>query len=101
MELDMEFDGDEDDDGEIEGGSGRSGSAELDEEGEGKDWKGLALGSGSGGVKGRRKGMVFKCENCAKVGHHTAELTFRNIDIQVASSSIDGSILLIGKSQRS
>ena len=30
-------------------------------------WGKLALGSGSGGVKGRRKGMVFKCENCSKV----------------------------------
>jgi hypothetical protein len=62
----MAFDGDEEDDE-----SGRSGSAEPDlemddEDGE-KDWKKLALGTGSGGVKGRRKGMVFKCENCAKV----------------------------------
>lgn len=61
MELDMEF-GDEDE----EDGSGRSGSAEV-EEGEEGDWKKLALGSGSGGVKGRRKGMVFKCEHCSKV----------------------------------
>jgi hypothetical protein len=69
MELDMAFDGDEDD---YEEGA-RSGSAEVDmeddEEGGGKeDWRKLALGTGSGGVKGRRKGMVFKCENCGKVG---------------------------------
>lgn len=58
----MEFgDGDDEDDGEEEGG--RSGSAEGEED----DWQKLALGSGSGGVKGRRKGMVFKCETCSKV----------------------------------
>jgi len=68
MELDMAFDGDEDDD------SGRSGSAEPDDEDE-KDWKKLALGTGSGGVKGRRKGMVFKCENCNKVGQSSTRLT--------------------------
>lgn len=69
----MAFDGDDDEDDEEEG-SGRSGSAELememDEEDDGEikpEWKKLALGTGSGGVKGRRKGMVFKCENCAKV----------------------------------
>lgn len=69
----MAFDGDEDED-EEEGASGRSGSAEIemdmDEEDDGEikpEWKKLALGTGSGGVKGRRKGMVFKCENCAKV----------------------------------
>ncbi|GFZ51876.1 hypothetical protein JCM24511_09644 [Saitozyma sp. JCM 24511] len=71
MELDMAFDGDEDD---YEEGA-RSGSAEVDmeddEEGEGKeDWRKLALGTGSGGVKGRRKGMVFKCENCGKEYRH-------------------------------
>lgn len=71
MELDMAFDG-EDEDEEDEGDSGRSGSAELemdmDEDGEvDPEWKKLALGTGSGGVKGRRAGMVFKCENCAKV----------------------------------
>lgn len=67
----MEFGGDEDDD--EEGDSGRSGSVELDMDmdemdGETKDaWRKLALGTGSGGVKGRRKGMVFKCEHCNKV----------------------------------
>lgn len=58
----MEFGDDEEEEGE----SGRSGSAEV-EDGEEGDWKKLALGSGSGGVKGRRKGMVFKCEHCSKV----------------------------------
>ena len=73
VELDMAFDGDEEDD---------EGSAELememdeDEDGEVKpEWKKLALGTGSGGVKGRRKGMVFKCENCAKVGKSKVLLT--------------------------
>ncbi|WVR09397.1 hypothetical protein IAU60_006464 [Kwoniella sp. DSM 27419] len=75
IELDMQFDGDDDEEGE---GSGRSGSADIDmdmdmdeEDGEGgKDWEKLALGTGSGGVKGRRKGMVFKCETCKKEYRH-------------------------------
>ncbi|KAK8854584.1 hypothetical protein IAR55_003323 [Kwoniella newhampshirensis] len=73
IELDMEFDGDDDDEGE---GSGRSVSADIDmdmddEDGEvKKEWEKLALGTGSGGVKGRRKGMVFKCENCGKEYRH-------------------------------
>jgi hypothetical protein len=94
MELDMAFDGEDEDEGD-EGDSGRSGSAELemdmDDDGEvDPEWKKLALGTGSGGVKGRRAGMVFKCENCAKVGACTARelvraatLTGRSTDIQV------------------
>ncbi|WWC90466.1 uncharacterized protein L201_005402 [Kwoniella dendrophila CBS 6074] len=71
IELDMEFDGDEDDDGEIEAGSGRSGSADIDmDEDEDGEISKLALGTGSGGVKGRRKGMVFKCETCKKEYRH-------------------------------
>lgn len=65
----MEF-GDDDDDNS----GGRSGSAELDmdtEDDESKpEWEKLALGTGSGGIKGRRKGMVFKCENCSKEYRH-------------------------------
>ncbi|WVF67600.1 hypothetical protein IAT40_002358 [Kwoniella sp. CBS 6097] len=73
IELDMEFDGDDDDEGE---GSGRSGSADIEmdmdeDDGEIKgEWDKLALGTGSGGVKGRRKGMVFKCETCSKEYRH-------------------------------
>ncbi|TXT08870.1 hypothetical protein VHUM_02998 [Vanrija humicola] len=76
MELDMEFDGDDDDD---DRSGGRSGSAELDmdmeDEAEPADelkpeWEKLALGTGSGGIKGRRKGMVFKCESCSKEYRH-------------------------------
>ena len=66
MELDMAFDGDEEDDD----GSLDLEMMEFDEDAEGMDkeeWKKLALGTGSGGVKGRRKGMVFRCENCGKV----------------------------------
>ncbi|WWC71345.1 uncharacterized protein I206_105300 [Kwoniella pini CBS 10737] len=71
IELDMEFDGDEEDDGEIKGGSDRSGSAdiEMDEDDDGEISK-LAIGTGSGGIKGRRKGMVFKCETCKKEYRH-------------------------------
>jgi hypothetical protein len=101
VDADMEVDSDdeEEDDGEVEGNSGRSASQELDmdmemdeEDGEGgaegKDWKKLALGSGSGGVKGRRKGMVFKCESCAKVSTFSARASwlkylYRNTAIQV------------------
>ncbi|KAL7422380.1 hypothetical protein Q5752_003026 [Cryptotrichosporon argae] len=67
MELDMAF-GD-DDEGERSGSAERE--MEMDGEDEaGKDWEKLALGTGSGGVKGRRKGMVFKCESCAKEYRH-------------------------------
>ncbi|CAK9785374.1 uncharacterized protein COLE_06696 [Cutaneotrichosporon oleaginosum] len=74
MELDMSFDGDEDDDDQSRS---RSGSAELDmdmdetdQNGNKLDWEKLALGTGSGGVKGRRKGMIFKCETCSKEYRH-------------------------------
>ena len=84
----MAFDADEDDE-EDEDGSGRSGSAELemdmDEEDDGEikpEWKKLALGTGSGGVKGRRKGMVFKCENCAKVCHLFSNFDRSSTDCQ-------------------
>ncbi|BEI79822.1 hypothetical protein CcaverHIS002_0103510 [Cutaneotrichosporon cavernicola] len=72
MELDMSFDGDDDDDRS----RSRSGSADLDmdldEPGQGNklDWDKLALGTGSGGIKGRRRGMVFKCETCSKEYRH-------------------------------
>ena len=65
--LDLDGDGDEVD----EGDSVRSGSpsdVEMNDDTEAQPgWDKLALGSGSGGVKGRRKGMVFKCEHCLKV----------------------------------
>lgn len=74
MELDMAFDGDDDDD---ERSRSRSGSADLDMEMEEPgqadaklDWDKLALGTGSGGIKGRRRGMVFKCETCSKEYRH-------------------------------
>ena len=106
----MDFDGDEDESEEEE--SGRSGSFELDMEldevdGESKDaWRKLALGTGSGGVKGRRKGMVFKCEHCNKVSSAISKdgvsLTFkRSTAIRAVLSSIDGSTARIGRSRRS
>lgn len=33
------------------------------------------VGTGSGGIKGRRKGMVFRCESCAKVYRHPSCLS--------------------------
>lgn len=73
----MAFDGDvEETPSEADGE--RSGSAERDD----MDMDGLedegqvsALGTGSGGVKGRRKGMVFKCETCSKASR-IAQLRF-------------------------
>ncbi|ORX38291.1 hypothetical protein BD324DRAFT_620292 [Kockovaella imperatae] len=67
-ELDMTFDGEDEDDelGSLE-------DLDMDLDGEDltpEEIKKLALGSGSGGVKGRRKGMVFKCENCGKEYRH-------------------------------
>lgn len=69
----MDFDGEDAD--EEEGGSGSSAELEMEmdmdmdeDDGEIKpEWNKLALGTGSGGLKGRRKGMVFKCESCLKV----------------------------------
>lgn len=76
IELDMEF-GDDDDE---ENSRARSGSAddidmdedeiEPDADDSRPEWEKLALGTGSGGVKGRRKGMVFKCETCNKEYRH-------------------------------
>lgn len=105
MELEMEFDApDDDDEGEL---SGRSGSAEAegDVEMEGDDGlASLALGTGSGGVKGRRKGKVFKCHDCGKVSFlevNVTKLIFRSTNTLSASRNIAGSIRHTGKSQRS
>ncbi|WVN86261.1 uncharacterized protein L203_101423 [Cryptococcus depauperatus CBS 7841] len=80
LELDMGFDEDDDNGDEVPE-KGRSGSAdvEMDEDDEypmdgdmamRPEWEKLALGTGSGGIKGRRKGMVFKCETCSKEYKH-------------------------------
>ncbi|KAJ9107943.1 hypothetical protein QFC19_002686 [Naganishia cerealis] len=45
------------------------------EEGSTKVLSGVGLGQGSGGIKGKRKGMVFKCESCAKVYRHPSCLS--------------------------
>lgn len=69
----MDFD-DDDDEALIDEEEDGSGSAEREGSTEDADkpaYEKLALGTGSGGVKGRRKGMVFKCENCSKVTHKT------------------------------
>lgn len=71
MELDMQFGGSDDDDRDR---GRRSGSDDIEMDFE----ETLAtpevvvapLGSGSGGIKGRRKGVEFKCEHCAKVYLH-------------------------------
>ncbi|RXK35553.1 hypothetical protein M231_07185 [Tremella mesenterica] len=74
MEFDMEFE--DDDDGEVEGGSGRSGSAEMeDADVDMGDLQSLALGTGSGGIKGRRKGHIYKCLDCGKQYRHPICLT--------------------------
>lgn len=97
----MAFDGDEEDPSEGE----RSGSAERDDiDMDGLDGEGKvpALGTGSGGVKGRRKGMVFKCETCSKVSVSAlmgcALLTFRrSTGTLLALSNTDGNTVRIGK----
>lgn len=88
MEMDMQFGGSDDDD---RARSGRSGSQdiEMDLDEDGGEVVTQALGTGSGGVKGRRKGETFDCEYCGKAS--TLEnslcggmtLTFRHTDIQV------------------
>lgn len=61
LDFNLQFRGGSDDDE-------RSGSGEVDEmEVDGEDVNPLALGTGSGGVKGRRRGQKFNCEICGKV----------------------------------
>jgi len=60
--FDLQFRGSDDDE--------RSGSAEVDGDEmdvDGDESNPLALGTGSGGVKGRRRGQKFNCEICGKV----------------------------------
>lgn len=71
MELDMQFGGSDDDD---RARSGRSGSQDIEMDFDGEDSGEVitqALGSGSGGVKGRRKGETFDCEYCGKVSYNS------------------------------
>jgi hypothetical protein len=64
LDFGLQFRGGSDDDE-------RSGSGEVDEmEIDGEDINPLALGTGSGGVKGRRRGQKFNCEICGKVRHN-------------------------------
>lgn len=53
-----------DEDLDMDGGDGEEGAINS-----------LGLGQGSGGIKGKRKGMVFKCESCAKVYRHPSCLS--------------------------
>jgi hypothetical protein len=69
----------------------------------------LALGTGSGGVKGRRRGQKFNCEICGKVSPFFLmacvtgqRLTCRTTCTLDVSVNIDGNIHLNGKTlQRS
>lgn len=59
--------------GEV-GPDGSDDDLDMDETGDGSV-NSLGLGQGSGGIKGKRKGMVFKCESCAKVYRHPSCLS--------------------------
>ncbi|GHJ87690.1 hypothetical protein NliqN6_4092 [Naganishia liquefaciens] len=59
--------------GEV-GPDGSDDDLDMDETGDGSV-NTLGLGQGSGGIKGKRKGMVFKCESCAKVYRHPSCLS--------------------------
>lgn len=55
-----------DGDGDGDGGEGEGDEGDVDMDGR----KGRIVrdvGKGSGGIKGKRKGMVFRCESCSKV----------------------------------
>ena len=70
MEMDMQFGGSDDDD---RARMGRSGSQDIEMDFDGEDSGEVitqALGTGSGGVKGRRKGETFDCEYCGKVSQY-------------------------------
>jgi hypothetical protein len=47
----------------------------VDGDESGERGKAVPLGTGSGGIKGKRKGMVFRCESCAKVYRHPSCLS--------------------------
>ncbi|KAE8541833.1 hypothetical protein D1P53_002006 [Cryptococcus gattii VGV] len=93
IELDMEF-GDDDDD---EDSRARSGSAddidmdedEIDPEADASrpEWEKLALGTGSGGVKGRRKGMVFKWEHSPHWKEPTALSMSKHQQVQMLEAA--------------
>ncbi|KAJ9102462.1 hypothetical protein QFC21_002862 [Naganishia friedmannii] len=55
--------------------TGAGGMAVDGEDGSTNLLNGVGLGQGSGGIKGKRKGMVFKCESCAKVYRHPSCLS--------------------------
>lgn len=97
--FDLQFRGSDDDE--------RSGSGEVDGDEmdiDGDESNPLALGTGSGGVKGRRRGQKFNCEICGKVSpffrpdNITGQrLMCRTTCTLDASVNIDGNILLNGK----
>jgi hypothetical protein len=97
--FDLQFRGSDDDE--------RSGSGEVDGDEmdiDGDESNPLALGTGSGGVKGRRRGQKFNCEICGKVSplfllpQITGQsLTCRTTCTLDALVNIDGNILLNGK----
>jgi hypothetical protein len=47
---------------------------EMEIDGETEEANPLALGTGSGGVKGRRRGQKFNCEICGKVSLDRIEM---------------------------
>lgn len=63
-------DGSEDDDEEDDGML-----VDGEEDGVDGDRTAIPLGTGSGGIKGKRKGMVFRCESCSKVYRHPSCLS--------------------------
>lgn len=103
QDFDDDFEGDEEDGADGEDDSAMDLDME-DEDGEVKpEWRKLALGTGSGGVKGRRKGEVFRCEKCGKVSGAGFELFrtdgCRTTSIRAVYGSTVGSIVLTGRNQ--
>jgi hypothetical protein len=97
--FDLQFRGSDDDE--------RSGSGEVDGDEmdiDGDESNPLALGTGSGGVKGRRRGQKFNCEICGKVRESITfsgqRLTPRTTCTLDALVNIDGNILPNGKTQQ-
>jgi hypothetical protein len=69
----MRIKGEVKEDGEILDPDEEFGDDDGDEDIEMQDEEGKSskivrdVGKGSGGIKGKRKGMVFRCESCSKV----------------------------------
>jgi hypothetical protein len=65
---------------------GADGDVAMDEDGKSGTRIVKDVGKGSGGIKGKRKGMVFRCESCSKVGLMRFFVVWRSARLHAAIS---------------